>query len=181
MLILETSRLILRPWQDRDRAPFAAINADAKVRRYYYPSLLTATETDKLIDEANERLMQDGFGFLAVERKADGVLIGGAGLSRPGPEVPGSFPLEIGWILGQAHWRQGYATEASHRCLDFAWQQFGAECVIGYTSSVNLPSRQVMEKIGMARVENGDFDDVTVPPGHILRPHALYRVDRPGQ
>ena len=179
MLTLETSRLILRPWQDRDRAPFAAINANAEVRQYYYPSLLTAAETDELIDEANEQLTQEGFGFLAVERKADGALIGGAGLSRPGPEVPGNFRLEIGWILGRTYWRQGYATEVSHCWLDFAWQQLEAECLIGYTSSINLPSRQAMEKIGMVRVEDGDFDDVTVPPGHILRPHVLYRIDKP--
>ncbi len=179
MLTLETSRLILRPWQDRDREPFAAINADAEVRKYYYPSLLTAAETDELIDEANEQLVQDGYGFLAVERKIDGALIGGGGLSRPGPEVPGDFALEIGWILGRAYWRQGYATEISHCWLDFAWRQLEADCLIGYTSDINLPSRQAMEKIGMVRVEDGDFDDITVPPGHILRPHVLYRIDKP--
>lgn len=181
MLTLETSRLILRPWQDRDRAPMAAINADAEVRKYYYPSLLTAAETDELIDEANEQLAREDFGFLAVERKSDGALIGGAGLSRPGSEVPGNFPLEIGWILGRAYWRQGYSTEISRCCLDYAWRQLGAACVIGYTSCINLPSRQAMEKVGMARVEDGDFDDITVPSGHILRPHVLYRIDNPTQ
>ncbi len=179
MLTLETSRLILRPWQDRDRAPFAAINADAEVRQYYYPSLLTSAETDELINEANEQLAQEGFGFLAVERKADGALIGGAGVSRPGQEVPSNFPWEIGWILGRPYWRQGYATEISHRCLDFAWHRLEAECVIGYTSTINHPSRLAMEKIGMLRVEDADFDDITVPEGHILRPHVLYRIDRP--
>jgi len=181
MLILETSRLILRPWQDSDRAPFAAMNTDTQVRQYYYPSLLTAAETDELIDEANAQLAREGFGFLAVERKADGALVGGAGLSRPGPEVPGDFRLEIGWILAAAYWRQGYATEASRRCLDFAWQELQADCVIGYTSAINTPSRRAMEKIGMIRVEGGDFDDITVPAGNILRPHVLYRIDRPTQ
>jgi RimJ/RimL family protein N-acetyltransferase len=181
MYILETSRLILRPWQDGDRAPMAAINADAEVRQYYYPSLLTADETDELIDEANEQLTKDGFAFLAVERKSDGALIGGAGLSPPGPEVPGDFPLEIGWILGRAYWRQGYATEISLRWLDFAWHDLRAECVIGYTSFINTPSRRAMEKIGMIHVEDADFDDVTVPPGNVLRPHVLYRIDRPLQ
>lgn len=179
MSILETSRLILRPWRDDDRAPFAAINADALVRQYYYPSLLNAEETDQLIDEASGKLAHDGFGFLAVERKADGTLVGGAGLSRPGPEVPGNFPLEIGWILGRDHWRQGYATEASLGCLDFAWRQLQADCVIGYTSRINIPSRRAMEKIGMAHLEDRDFEDITVPPGHILRPHVLYRINRP--
>lgn len=181
MPILETSRLVLRPWQNSDRVPFAVVNADAQVRKYYYPSLLTAGETNELIDEANEQFAKEGFGFLAVERKADGALIGGAGLSRPGPEVPGEFPLEIGWILGRAYWRQGYATEISQHCLDFAWQELRTHCVIGYTSAINAPSRRAMEKIGMIHVDGGDFDDITVPPGNILRPHVLYRIDRPKQ
>lgn len=179
MLTLETSRLVLRPWHARDHAPFAVINADPEVRRYYYPSLLTAKETDELINEASEQLAREQFGFLAVERKNDGALIGGAGLSRPGPEVPGNFPLEIGWILGRDYWRQGYATEVSHHWLEFAWRRLKAECVIGYTSSINLPSRRAMEKIGMRRVEDGDFDDTTVPLGNALRPHVLYRIDKP--
>ena len=44
MPILETSRLVLRPWQNSDRVPFAVVNADAQVRKYYYPSLLTAAD-----------------------------------------------------------------------------------------------------------------------------------------
>ncbi|MFB2564296.1 GNAT family N-acetyltransferase [Rhizobium sp. IMFF44] len=90
--------------------------------------------------------------------------MGGAGLSRPGPEVPGNFRLEIGWILAASYWRQGYAAEISRRCLEFAWQELQADCVIG-----------------MIQLEDGDFDDITVPPGNILRPHVLYRVDRPKQ
>lgn len=41
----------------------------------------------------------EGFGFLAIERKSDHALIGGASLSKPGKEVPREYPVEIGWIL----------------------------------------------------------------------------------
>ncbi|MGL4966833.1 MAG: GNAT family N-acetyltransferase [Inquilinus sp.] len=177
---LETPRLILRPWEDRDRAGFSAINADPEVRRYYHPSVLTPAETDALIDEAAAGLAQDGFGFVAVERKADGALVGGAGLSRPGPEVPGDHPAEIGWILGRAFWRQGHATEIGRACLDAAWARFGLPAVIGYTSAINTPSRRAMERLGLAYVAGADFDDITVPPGDPLRPHVLYRIVRPG-
>ena len=178
-MILETERLILRPWQPRDRSAFATINADPEVRKYYYPSVLDAGETEALIDEAAARLAQDGFGSLAVRRKADDVLIGGAGLSRPGPEVPGGYGIEIGWILGRPYWRQGFATEASLACLRFAWDELAVPDVIGYTSKINLPSQRAMEKIGMAHVGDADFDDVTVPEGNPLRPHVLYRIANP--
>jgi len=174
---LETPRLLLRPWEDRDRAGFSAINADPEVRRYYYPSVLTPAETDVLLDEAMAGLEADGFGFVAVERKVDGALIGGAGLSRPGPEVPGEHPAEIGWILGRVFWRQGFATEIGRACLDAAWARFGLPAVIGYTSAINTPSRRAMERLGLTHV--ADFEDVTVPPGDKLRPHVLYRIGRP--
>jgi RimJ/RimL family protein N-acetyltransferase len=177
---LETPRLLLRAWEDRDRAGFAAINADPEVRRYYYPSVLSPAETDALIDEAAAGLAADGFGFVAVERKADGALIGGGGLSRPGPEVPGGHPAEIGWILGRAFWRQGHASEIGRACLDAAWARFGLPAVIGYTSAINTPSRRALERLGLAYVDGADFDDITVPPGDPLRPHVLYRIVRPG-
>lgn len=177
-MILEADRLILRPWADRDRAPFAAINADPEVRRYYYPDVLAPAETDALIEAALADLAARGFGFLAVERKEDGALVGGAGLSTPGPEVPGGHDIEIGWILGRPFWRRGYATEISLACFAFARSALGAPEIIGYTSAINAPSRRIMEKVGMEYVPGADFEDATVPPGHILRPHVLYRIGR---
>ncbi|MBQ1542133.1 GNAT family N-acetyltransferase [Caulobacter sp. CCUG 60055] len=178
-MALETERLLLRAWTDADRAPFAAINADPEVRRYYYPSVLDAAETDALIDEAIAQHARDGFGFMAVRRKADGVLIGGAGLSVAGDEAPGEDRIELGWILGRAFWRQGYAAEISAACLDFAWSVLRLGRVIGYTSKINLPSQRAMEKIGMRPTVA--FEDVTVPPGDPLRPHLLYAIDNPGR
>lgn len=52
--------------------------------------------------------------------------------------------------------------------------------MIGYTSAINTPSRRAMERLGLAYVAGGDFDDVTVPPGDTLRPHVLYRIAQPG-
>ncbi len=78
---IETERLRLRPWDERDIAPFAVINADPDVRRYYYPSILTPAETADVIAECDAHLRQHGFGFVALERKADATLIGGLGLS----------------------------------------------------------------------------------------------------
>lgn len=176
---LETDRLRLRPWEDRDRAPFAAINADPEVRRYYFPAVLDADGTDALIDQAIADRARDGFGFVAVERRADGVLVGGAGLSRPEPLALRAWPLEIGWILSRAHWGRGYAAEIGAACFHHAWTTLSADSVIGYTSAINTPSRRAMLKSGMTEIEGADFEDESVPVGNPLRPHVLYRIDRP--
>ncbi len=171
---LETGRLVIRPWADHDLEAFASINADPDVRRYYYPALLTRAESDKVVEECMEHLRKHGFAFLATERKEDGVLIGGTGLSWTN-DVPGGPAIEIGWILGKPFWRQGYARETGQAWFAHA-RTLGINEVIGYTTATNLPSRAQMEALGMIRNPAEDFDDPTVPDGHLLRPHVLYRM-----
>ena len=174
---LETRRLIIRSWEPRDAAPFAAINADPEVRRYYYPSLLTRAESDAVIADCMDHFEHHGFAFLALERRDDGVLLGGAGLSIT-DDVPGGPAIEIGWILGRPFWRQGYASEASRAWFDWGWAN-GMSEIIGYTSAINTPSRRAMEALGMHRAAEDDFADLTVPEGDPLRPHVLYRIANP--
>ncbi|RDL51468.1 hypothetical protein BLJAPNOD_02602 [Ensifer sp. M14] len=173
---IETERLRLRPWDECDIAPFAVINADPDVRRYYYPSILTPAETADVIAECDAHLRKHGFGFVALERKADATLIGGLGLSIAGDEIPGGPHVEIGWILGRHYWRNGYALEAARACLEHAWTRLELTEIIGYTSRINNPSRALMEKLGMRSDPTEDFDDTTVPAGNPLRPPVLYRV-----
>lgn len=176
-MIIQTDRTVIRPWADRDRAPFAAINADPEVRRYYYPALLDQAQSDAVIAQCMDHFSEHGFAFLALERRDDGALIGGAGLSIT-HDVPGGPAIEIGWILGRPFWRQGYASEASRAWFDWGWAQDMAE-IVGYTSAINTPSRRAMESLGMRRTPADDFADVTVPEGNPLRPHVLYRITNP--
>src|SRR5690606_9898686 len=76
---LETARLILRPWEDRDREPLARIMSDPQVRRFY-PRLLTPEETSAEMDAARTKAAAAGFHFQAAEAKADGSLVGLLGL-----------------------------------------------------------------------------------------------------
>jgi len=169
---LTTPRLMMRPWREGDLAAWAAMQADPQVKRYYYPSILTRAQSDAMVASCRAHLARYGFGFLAVERRSDGALIGGAGLSWT-HDVPDGPAVEIGWMLGRQFWRQGYASEASR-----AWfahgRDIGLKEIVGYTSAINLPSRAVMEKLGMTRGE--DFFDPTVPRDDPLAPHVLYRI-----
>ena len=176
-MTLETERLLLRPWRDDDREPYAAFNADAEVRRFY-PATLSREETDGTVDGMIEALERDGFGFWAVERKSDGGFMGDVGFSPVGFPLRGEPPVQLGWLLGRPFWGQGYAPEAARACLEFAWQLGFAEAV-AFTATSNLPSQRVMTKIGMQRDLEGDFEHPAVPEGHVLRPHVLYRIVRP--
>ncbi len=174
---IETERLLIRPWRDEDLPAFAAINADPDVRRYYYPSVLTRAQSDDVVAECMHHLHEHGFAFLATERKDDGALIGGTGMSWT-DDIPGAPAVEIGWTLGRAFWRQGYARETG-----MAWfakaRSLGLTEIVGYTSKVNAPSRAQMEALGMCCNPADDFADPTVPKDNPLSPHVLYRLENP--
>ncbi|WP_293553336.1 GNAT family N-acetyltransferase [Parvibaculum sp.] len=174
---LTTQRLIIRPWQTRDLPAFGTLNADPEVRRYYHPAILTQAESDAVVEQCMRHLNDHGFAFLALERREDRALIGGAGLSWT-DVLPGGPAVEIGWILARQFWRQGYASEASQAWLAHGWS-IGVEQIVGYTSAVNHPSRRLMEALGMARNPEDDFLDPTVPEDSPLSPHVLYRIHNP--
>jgi RimJ/RimL family protein N-acetyltransferase len=175
---LTTRRLTIRPWRPTDLAAWARIQADPEVKRYYYPAVLTRAESDAVVESCMQHLNDHGFAFLALERRDDSVLIGGAGLSWT-HDVPGGPAVEIGWILGHPFWRQGYASEASRAWFAHGWSR-GLEEIVGYTSVINAPSRAVMEGLGMSRNPADDFLDPTVPRDNPLAPHVLYRIANPG-
>ena len=175
---LETERLILREWEERDREVYARFVGDPVVRRFY-PSVADREESDRMIDRFIEGLKRDGYGLLAVERKADGVLIGDVGIIPVGFPIRGNPPVEIGWLLGQEFWGQGYAPEAARAWLDYAFNVLKMPEVVAWTTVTNLPSQRVMQKIGMVHDVDGDFAHPKLPEDHPLRPHVLYRIARP--
>jgi RimJ/RimL family protein N-acetyltransferase len=86
--------------------------------------------------------------------------------------------VEIGWRLRTDCWGRGLATEGARAVVAHAFGAAGLTSLVSFTVPANLPSRRVMEKIGMKRDEAGDFDHPLLPPGHPLRRHVLYRIDR---
>lgn len=174
---LETERLVLRHWRPEDRGPFAALNADPEVRRYF-PSVLDRAASDAEADRHAERLEQRGWGLWAVEVRGGDAFIGFIGLNEARFEAPFNPSVEIGWRLARQTWGRGYATEGARVVVDHALGALGLEELVSFTAVANLPSRRVMEKVGMTHDPSEDFDHPNVPEGHPLRRHVLYRLRR---
>ncbi len=174
---LETERLVLREWRDGDRAPFAALNADARVMEHFRGTLDRAA-SDGLIERIVDHWATDGHGLWAVERKADGRFIGFVGLTPPNFDAAFTPCVEIGWRLAPDAWGQGFATEAARAALRFGFERLGLDEIVSFTVPANVRSRAVMERIGMTRDPADDFDHPGFPDGHRLRRHVLYRLRR---
>jgi RimJ/RimL family protein N-acetyltransferase len=174
---LTTERLLLRRWRAADRAPFAALNADAEAMRYF-PAPLARVESDALAERAAAQVDRHGWGLWAVELRARGAFIGFTGLARATFEAPFTPAVEIGWRLAPSAWGRGYATEAARAAAAFAFEQLGIDELVSFTAAANARSRAVMERLGMTRDPAEDFNHPAVPAGE-LRRHVLYRLAAP--
>jgi RimJ/RimL family protein N-acetyltransferase len=175
-MCLETERLRLRRWREADGEPFYRINSDPRVMEFF-PACLTREESDALIRLAESHFDAHGFGAFAAELRGTGELAGFIGLMIPAFQAHFMPCVEIGWRLGANHWNQGLATEGAQAVLQLAFGPLGLAEVVSFTTTGNLRSRRVMEKLGFQY--DGDFDHPGLAAGHPLRRHVLYRKVAP--
>jgi RimJ/RimL family protein N-acetyltransferase len=174
---IRTGRLLLRGWRAEDRQPFAVLSADPEVMELVGGPLDRAA-SDALLDRIEEHFARHGFGLWAVEERESGGLAGFVGLSVPAFEAPFTPCVEVGWRLARSFWGRGYATEAARAALRFGFEELGLDEIVSFTVPHNHRSRRVMERLGMRRDPQGDFEHPRLPPGHSLRAHVLYRIAR---
>jgi RimJ/RimL family protein N-acetyltransferase len=172
---LLTERLRLRRWLPRDRAPFAALNADPEVMRYF-PNPLSREQSDAFVDQIELRFEREGWGFWALEERATHAFLGFTGLSRPSFAAHFMPAVEIGWRLARAAWGRGYAAEAARAASAFGFEHAGLTEIVSFTTAANERSRAVMRRLGMTHDPGEDFDHPSLPAGDALRRHVLYRL-----
>lgn len=174
---LRTLRLLLRRWREEDRGPFAEMNGDPEVMRYF-PAPLSRELSDRLVDTIEARFEEHGYGLWAVEPLEgvdEGRFAGFVGLNPVPAQMPFAPAVEVGWRLAPWAWGRGYATEAGRASLGFGFRELGLDEIVSFTVVANERSRAVMERLGMTRDPSEDFDNPLVEAGHDLRPHVLYR------
>ncbi|MCX8957658.1 GNAT family N-acetyltransferase [Erwinia psidii] len=168
----ETARLILRQWQAKDLAPFAAQNADTEVMQFF-PAPLKREESDRLARGLADGINRRGWGFWAVELKETRQFVGCVAL-HPQPDKYAFSPCtETGWRLGKAFWHRGLAEETAQACLEYAFNALALHEVVAFTASVS-PSERLMKRLGMTRA--GEFAHPDLPPDHRLSHHLLYGI-----
>lgn len=173
---LSTKGIYLRPWKESDYVPFFEMSSDPLVYEYL-PPFPDRRACDAFVDHLREDFSRRGWGFWALEHKHTGDFIGMAGMHEPGPEFGVGRPcMEIGWRLAPVFWGQGYATEAAHEILRFAFSELALDEVTSFTAVSNKRSLGVMGRLGMELETK--FDLLLLPSGHPHRPHYLYGLTR---
>lgn len=151
VFLLETERLIIRPFKDSDLDALLAYRNDPEVARYQgwdipYPrekAIKWVTNPDVIVPtEAGGRFKA------AVEIKNSGEMIGDLGfmLSDDDPRQ-----AHFGYSIAQPHWRKGFATEACFQLLAFLFDERNLHRVKAETDVMNGPSWQLLERLGFRR------------------------------
>ena len=145
MTILETARLVLRPFQKGDIDRLAELMANPDFMRFSlgpYTRERTQGVLDKFLSWEKAGLPSP---FAVVLRENTEVL-GYCGFHHH-PEVPGE--VEIGYRLHPGYWNRGLITEAAQAVRDHGFRDWKLSRVISLIHPENIPSRRVAEKNGM--------------------------------
>lgn len=175
--MIQTERLILRAYREEDRRDFAALNGDPQVGAWL-GGTLDRTGSDALLDRLNAHIIERGWGAWAVERKADGKLIGMTGLAPVSDALPVGPAIEIEWRFIPDAWGKGYASEAARAVLSWAFANLDQDEFLAFTADTNLASQGVMRKIGMIADPSRDFDHPNLAADHPLNRHVVYVARR---
>jgi RimJ/RimL family protein N-acetyltransferase len=175
---IETPRLLLRPWRKGDADAWAEMWADPRVVEFMGAPRERVASREQAARLA-AKLEANGYGWWVVEVKASGAFAGAIILQDVPFAAHFTPALEVGWHFAFAHWKHGYATEGGSAALRFAFERLGRDEVVAITSHLNVRSQAVMERIGMTRDPDGDFDNPFVPTESPLLRHVLYRARAP--
>jgi RimJ/RimL family protein N-acetyltransferase len=139
---IETARLVLRPYKRADLAFVPSLIGDWEVSRWLSRAPYPYTMQDArhwLSLSRRIRWWRRGLPYV-ITRRDDGAVMGGIGVSFD--------DNEIGYWLGQAYWRQGYATEAVKGISDYVFANFGLDHLWAGVMQGNERSCHVLEKAG---------------------------------
>ncbi|MDY7004547.1 MAG: GNAT family N-acetyltransferase [Cyanobacteriota bacterium] len=121
--------------------------------RYVGKGTLTRAETEAKILSIIESWNQNNFGMWAVVNKIDNKMIGRCGLCF----LDNTPEIELGYLLNPAYWYQGLATEASKASLKYGFEELKLEKIVAVAQPENIPSRRVMEKVGMKYKKEANY------------------------
>ena len=145
-MLLETSRLILRPFVPDDLDCMAKLMANKDFMRFSMGPMTqeqTKSFLDKVVGWDRDGLPSQ---FAMIVRSSE-TLAGYCGFFHH--EVDGKMEIEIGYRLDSALWNRGLATEAARTVRDHGFRDLKLEYAISLIHPKNHPSRRVAEKNGM--------------------------------
>lgn len=171
MIIFETERLIVRPFQpELDADNFFAVNGDEEVMRYIRRPK-TKEECDVYFKETIDGYAANPLmGRWAVEEKNTGVFVGSFAFLP----VEKTNDSQLGYALLKEYWGKGFATELMREGIRYVFTKTRLDAVYAITEVANMASQKVLLKVGMALHKSYKENGKDVCCFKLLRADLLY-------
>ncbi|WP_295731393.1 GNAT family N-acetyltransferase [uncultured Muribaculum sp.] len=176
--MIETDRLILRPWRKDDAGALFKYASDARVSELALWPRHTSVDMSRAV--IADIFIPNACSF-AVVLKETGEPVGCIGLV---PEGEGHYPAasserEAGYWIGRPYWGHGLATEALHALIGYCRDLLGLDGLLITTDSRNIASQRVALKCGFRFVADYVYDGIPskVYRLELLPDHCSFRDD----
>lgn len=164
---IATERLVLRPPQEGDIPALVQLADNFHVAQMLARMPHPYGEAEARAFLAMTRTRRSGAAF-ALTLADGGAFVGCAGLNAT------DRGLELGYWIGEPHWKRGYATEAAHALVDLAFRSTTIQVLHASTRVINPSSRRVIHKCGFQYAGQGMLNSIV--SGQV--PIERYRLDR---
>ena len=164
--MIETERLIFRPYTEEDLPKLVEQRSDPDVNRYLGgPARQNAEALATRIRFYIDCYAKFGFGQCAMIWRETGDVIGTAGLQP----LEDTGEIEVGYSIVKPYWGRGIGTEAAKGWMTHGFDHAGLDRIVAVAVEENTASRRIMEKLGM-RYENTEV--------HYGEPCAFYAISK---
>ncbi|HVE57462.1 MAG TPA: GNAT family N-acetyltransferase [Pyrinomonadaceae bacterium] len=151
--MLETARLILRPFNKNDVDSVFAMRSSADVMRFIREPQTRRDEAESWINLISSRWETEKIGFCAVIEKSSNQFIGWCGLWR----LKETDEIEVGYALVKDFRGKGCASEAAEAFLTYGFEELDLKEIVAVARPENRASWRVMERLGMTYDYTGKF------------------------
>lgn len=150
-MILRTERLVVRDWVEDDAEDALQVYGHDQVTRWLAPAMSRVPDAGtmrSILRRWNDELSSSvpPVGRWAVTTASDGALIGGLSINLLPPY---DVDLEMGCQLAPRAWGSGYAPEAMHGLMHWAFTDGGADELFAVVRPLNVRAVKVLERLGM--------------------------------
>jgi ribosomal-protein-alanine N-acetyltransferase len=148
--MIETARLVVRPFVDEDFGWMCDFRADPEVARYIGGVRNTTDFTRQRLTYYINHQAKHGYAMGVVMLKPAVTPIGWGGLQH----LDDGHEIEIGYAFARAYWGRGFATELADGWMRWGFDRLGVDRIVAIADPANTASRHVMEKLGMQYEKN---------------------------
>jgi [ribosomal protein S5]-alanine N-acetyltransferase len=153
--IIETDRLLLRTFTDKDALLVYKLNIDPEVTRYTGDPVLDTAHAQQVLEQIIlPQYALYNHGRWAVHVKPELTFIGWCGLKTR----PERNEIDLGYRFKKTAWGNGYATEAALACLKYGFEKLNIQRIVGRAMLQNAASIRVLEKCAMQYIGEEEVD-----------------------